>query len=130
MFTGIIETVGKIISIESSGSNLTFWVESSISSGLTVDQSLSHSGVCLTVEDIKENAHKVTAVEETLKKSNLGISKAGGLLNLERCMRIDGRLDGHIVQGHVDTVGICIEKKNMQVVSNSVFSLMMRMNFF
>jgi riboflavin synthase len=111
MFTGIIETVGKIITIEKAGSNLIFWVESPISQELTVDQSVSHNGVCLTVEEIKKNAHRVSAIAETLKKTNLENNRAADLLNLERCLRVNGRFDGHIVQGHVDTVGTCIEKK-------------------
>jgi riboflavin synthase len=108
MFTGIVETTGQIISVEKVGSNLIFWVESSISHELTVDQSLSHNGVCLTVEDIKQNTHRVSAIAETLKKTNLENNKSGDLLNLERCLQFNGRLDGHIVQGHVDTVGTCV----------------------
>jgi riboflavin synthase len=111
MFTGIIETTGKITGIENFGSNLIFWVESSISSELNIDQSVSHSGVCLTIEEIRNNCHRVSAIQETLKKTNLGIYQVGDIINLERCIRINGRLDGHIVQGHVDTVATCIEKK-------------------
>lgn len=111
MFTGIIESMGKVASIEAMGSNLIFWVESSISSELKVDQSLAHSGVCLTIEEVKGNLHRASAVRETLKKTSLGYLKTSDVVNLERCIRLNERLDGHIVQGHVDTVGTCIEKK-------------------
>lgn len=111
MFTGIIEAVGRITSIESHGTNRSFWVESPVSIELKVDQSLSHEGVCLTIEAIENGKHKVTAIEETLKKTNLGEWKEGRPVNLERCMQINGRLDGHMVQGHVDTTAICINRK-------------------
>lgn len=107
MFTGIIETLGEVISIEDEGTNRHFIVRSDISSELKVDQSVSHNGVCLTVVEIKENTHTVTAVAETLEKSSLGGLQTGSLLNLERCMQMNGRLDGHIVQGHVDQTGTC-----------------------
>ena len=110
MFTGIIESIGIVKEIERSGSNMTFEIASDISSELKVDQSVSHDGVCLTVEQIEENAHYVTAVDETLSKSNLGRLKIGDQVNLERCMVINARLDGHIVQGHVDQTGKCVEK--------------------
>ncbi len=110
MFTGIIESLGLIEAIELNGTNATFWVFSSLSDELKVDQSLSHSGVCLTVEEVIEGMHRVTAIEETLKKTNLGTWKAGTLINLERCMQLNGRLDGHIVQGHVDATATCIKK--------------------
>jgi riboflavin synthase len=105
MFTGIIEATGTIKAIETSGSNRHFDIESPISSELNVDQSVSHNGVCLTVTSVGDNQHRVTAVEETLHKSSLGQLKPGAPVNLERCMKSDGRFDGHIVQGHVDTVG-------------------------
>ena len=108
MFTGIIESLGKIRSIDSNGTNKTFWVESSLTSELKVDQSLSHNGVCLTVEEVKDNLHRVTAIEETLEKTNLGTWLPGDLVNLERCMVMNGRLDGHIVQGHVDATATCL----------------------
>jgi len=111
MFTGIIETIGKITSVETSGSNVTLWLESLISAELAIDQSLSHNGVCLTVEEIKGNTHRVSAIRETLKKTNLGSNQTGDLLNLERCIRLNERLDGHIVQGHVDAIAKCIERK-------------------
>jgi riboflavin synthase len=113
MFTGIIETTGIIQKLLANGANKTFWVESNISEQLKVDQSLSHNGTCLTVEEIVGNTHRVTAIDETLQKTNLGDWKVGDLVNLERCLEINGRLDGHIVQGHVDTTAKCIEKKEM-----------------
>jgi riboflavin synthase len=108
MFTGIIETTGVVKEIELKGSNISFWIESPLSTGLKIDQSLSHNGVCLTVEQIKESLHKVTAISETIQKSNLGLLKPGDEVNLERCMQLNGRLDGHIVQGHVDSTAVCI----------------------
>ncbi len=109
MFTGIIEQTGTVKQIISSGSNKTFWISSPIAAELKVDQSLSHNGVCLTVEEIKEGMHRVTAIEETLIKTNLGKLENGSIINLERCMQLNGRLDGHIVQGHVDTIATCFE---------------------
>jgi riboflavin synthase len=114
MFTGIIEVVGKITAVESSGSNRSFWVQSPISGELKVDQSLSHEGVCLTVEAVENGKHRVTAIDETLKKTNLENWKEGKLVNLERCMAMNGRLDGHIVQGHVDATAICSNRKDLQ----------------
>ena len=112
MFTGIIEAFGIVHSIEKQGTNTTFWISSPISDELKIDQSVAHSGVCLTVEEVKEGRHKVTAIEETLKKTNLFEWQDGILVNLERCMTFNGRIDGHIVQGHVDTTAICIDKKD------------------
>ncbi|MEI6586779.1 MAG: riboflavin synthase [Sediminibacterium sp.] len=109
MFTGIIESTGKVISIEKQGTNTSFWIASLISSELKIDQSLSHEGVCLTVEAIENGQHKVTAIEETLRKTNLSGWIVGNSLNLERCLVMNGRLDGHIVQGHVDATGICTQ---------------------
>ena len=109
MFTGIIEQLGSIENVQTKGSNVTLTVSAAIASELKIDQSLSHSGICLTVESITENSYTVTAIEETLKKTSLGTWEIGTVVNLERCLRFDGRLDGHIVQGHVDTVGKCIE---------------------
>lgn len=111
MFTGIIETIGIVKEVISNASNRIFWIESPISSQLKADQSLSHNGVCLTVEEIKKNTHRITAIDETLQKTNLGDWKTGTSINLERCLQINDRLDGHIVQGHVDTTGICIKRK-------------------
>lgn len=109
MFTGIIETTGSIESIEPSGTNISFYISSPLSNELKVDQSVSHDGVCLTVEKVENNKHKVTAIAETLAKTNLQKWKTGGMVNLERCMQLNGRLDGHLVQGHVDTTAFCID---------------------
>ncbi len=114
MFTGIIETTGIIKEITASGTNKTFWIESPLSPELKIDQSLSHNGACLTVEEIKEDLHRVTAIKETLDKTNLGDWKIGDLINLERCLQMNGRLDGHIVQGHVDTTAICVDIKKLK----------------
>jgi riboflavin synthase len=111
MFTGIIEQLGVIEAIESNDTNLTLTIQSALAPELKVDQSLSHNGVCLTVEATTEDKYKVTAIEETLKKTTIGLWKKGDTINVERCLRFDGRLDGHIVQGHVDTVGTCIGYK-------------------
>ena len=113
MFTGIIESLGKVLSVAEIGTNKTFWIESSLSDQLKVDQSLSHNGVCLTVEEIHGNTHRVTAIEETLRKSNLAGWKTGDAVNLERCLVMNGRLDGHIVQGHVDAIGTCLKRKDL-----------------
>src|SRR5215207_6361515 len=107
MFTGIIENTGIIRQIYGAGTNKTFWIQSPISELLTIDQSISHDGVCLTVEEIKEDRHRITAIDETLKKTNLNSWKVSGVVNLERCVQMNGRLDGHIVQGHVDSTCIC-----------------------
>jgi len=113
MFTGIIESIGKIEHIEQNGSNQTFWITSSISNELKVDQSVSHNGVCLTIEDVTEKSHRVTAIEETLVKSNFTDLHVNDEVNLERCMLMNGRIDGHIVQGHVDATATCIEKRDL-----------------
>lgn len=113
MFTGIIEALGFVQSVEKQGSNSIFQISSPISHELTIDQSVAHNGVCLTVEEVKEGGHRVTAIEETLKKTTLSAWQKGTLVNLERCMTMNGRLDGHIVQGHVDTTATCREKKDM-----------------
>lgn len=113
MFTGIIETTGRISKIENSGTNRRFHIISEISTELKVDQSLAHNGVCLTVEAVDSGSHLVTAVEETLSKTTLGDWKPGDIVNLERCLPMNGRLDGHFVQGHVDATGTCIEKTDM-----------------
>lgn len=107
MFTGIIEQTGRISKVDRSGTNLVFWVESLLSNELKVDQSVSHNGVCLTVEEINQATHRVTAIDETLLKTNLRHWQKGTLVNLERCIQMNGRLDGHIVQGHVDTIATC-----------------------
>lgn len=109
MFTGIIETLGVVSNIEKEGSNIHFTIESPISSELKIDQSVAHNGVCLTVVKTDGNKHTVTAIEETLNKTSLGNWGVGTKINLERCMQMNGRLDGHIVQGHVDQVAICTQ---------------------
>ncbi len=108
MFTGIIETIGQVQAIRQEGSNVHFTIASPISSALKIDQSVSHNGVCLTVVATGEGTHTVTAVEETLQRSNLGFLKNGDPINLERAMQANGRLDGHFVQGHVDVTGTCL----------------------
>lgn len=108
MFTGIIEGFGEVIQLENDRENLHITLESSLSRELKIDQSLAHNGVCLTLVDISENKYTVTAIHETLQKSSLGKLKLGDLINLERAMKMNGRLDGHIVQGHVDQVGTCV----------------------
>ncbi len=113
MFTGIIESTGKVEAITKSGTNTTFWISSPLAGELKVDQSLSHDGVCLTVEDIENGRHRVTAIEETLEKSNIGSWKPGNEVNLERCMMMNARLDGHIVQGHVDDTAICTKAERL-----------------
>lgn len=109
MFTGIIETTGRIEKIVQNGTNKTFWISTPIAAELKVDQSVAHNGVCLTVEEISADNHRITAIDETLIKTNLGDWKEGGTVNIERCLQMNGRLDGHIVQGHVDTTGTCTE---------------------
>ncbi len=109
MFTGIIETIGKISSLQKDQGNIHFNIESSISHELKIDQSVAHNGVCLTVIAVADGTHTVTAVEETLRKSNLAELQPGSLINIERCMQMNGRLDGHIVQGHVDQTALCTE---------------------
>jgi riboflavin synthase len=113
MFTGIIETTGLLNELKSEGSNVHFRIESPISDQLKIDQSVSHNGVCLTVTKVDGHTHWVTAVNETLNKSNLGQLKKGDKLNLERCMLANGRFDGHIVQGHVDQTGVCESVKEL-----------------
>jgi len=112
MFTGIIEQTGTITDIITAGTNKSFWVASTLWNELKIDQSLSHSGVCLTVEEIKDGLHRVTAIEETLLKTTVNNWKNGSVVNLERCMVLNGRLDGHIVQGHVDCVAECTDVVN------------------
>lgn len=113
MFTGIIETLAKVEKIDKENSNVTFTFSSSIGKELNIDQSVAHNGVCLTVVKIDGKNYTVTAIDETLKRSNLGELKTGNLVNLERCMPANGRFDGHIVQGHVDTTAKCIEVKDL-----------------
>ena len=112
MFTGIIEKTGHIEEVLANGTNKTFLVSSPLYNELKVDQSLSHDGVCLTVEKLVNGFHQVTAIAETLEKTNLGSWVKGTVVNLERCMQLNGRLDGHFVQGHVDTTATCTEVMN------------------
>ncbi|MBO5133254.1 MAG: riboflavin synthase [Paludibacteraceae bacterium] len=113
MFSGIVEETAKVVSLVKEGENLHITMECSFVDELKIDQSIAHNGVCLTVVAIENGTYTVTAIKETLERSNLGLLKVGGLVNLERSMVMNGRLDGHIVQGHVDQVAKCIEKKEM-----------------
>ena len=108
MFTGIVEQIGTIVSIEKELENVHFTVESTITDELKIDQSIAHNGCCLTVVEMKPGTHTVTAIQETLQKTNLGSWELGSKINLERCMSLNGRLDGHIVQGHVDGLARCV----------------------
>ena len=114
MFTGIIESVGLVNEIIETGTNKTFWISSPVSKELKVDQSVAHSGVCLTVEEVDGTRHRVTAIQETLEKSNLNTWSVHEKVNIERCLQFNERLDGHMVQGHVDTTGVCtgVEEQN------------------
>lgn len=114
MFTGIVEASGTIVHIEQENGYTHFTVESSVSKELKIDQSVAHDGVCLTVTYCDNVCHKVTAVAETLQKTNLSLWQHGRVVNLERAMRLGDRLDGHIVQGHVDTTGICIHQSEQE----------------
>jgi len=107
MFTGIIETLATVEKIEKENSNVHFTFSSKITGELKIDQSVAHNGVCLTVVELIGNGYRVTAIDETLKRTNLGDLKVGDLVNLERCMPANGRFDGHVVQGHVDTTAVC-----------------------
>lgn len=107
MFTGIIETIGLIKNLKREQSNLHLTIESSFTPELKIDQSVSHNGICLTVVSVDDNLYTVTAIEETLAKTALGNYKVGDYINLERGMKLSDRLDGHIVQGHIDQIGIC-----------------------
>ncbi|REA61259.1 riboflavin synthase [Dyadobacter luteus] len=111
MFTGIVESLADVTGIETEGTNKTFTLQSEIAAEFKIDQSISHNGVCLTVTEVNGNVYKVTAIEETLLKTNLGELKQGASVNLERCMPANGRFDGHIVQGHVDQTAVCIKKE-------------------
>jgi len=110
MFTGIVEALGVVKKIEKDQSNLHIFIESPISHTLKIDQSVSHNGICLTVVHTDGDLHQVTAIDETLQKTNLSTLKEGEYVNLERCTAANGRFDGHIVQGHVDQTATCIEK--------------------
>lgn len=123
MFTGIIETTGKIISKYKEHENVYLAVQSSISPELKIDQSLAHNGICLTVIKILDDIHTVCAVQETINKTTLGNWEVNDLINLERCMQLNGRLDGHIVQGHVDGLATCIKRTDLQDNWNFTFQI-------
>lgn len=112
MFTGIIEALARVKEVRQDRTNKSFCFESPISNELRVDQSVSHDGVCLTVTKVEGKTHWVTAIDETLSKSTLGLLKVGDEVNLERCMIANGRFDGHVVQGHVDQAGKCLSVKD------------------
>jgi riboflavin synthase len=114
MFTGIVEGMGKVKEIRKEGSNYTLYMQSDFTRELRINQSLSHNGVCLTITEVGDQYYTVTAVEETLKKTNLGDLKSGDFVNLERAMATDYRFDGHIVQGHVDQTGVCSHVKTLE----------------
>ena len=108
MFTGIIENLGTVAKVEKHQTNLELYVESSLASELKIDQSVAHNGICLTVVEIfGDRTYRVTAIDETIAKTNIGDLKEGDKINIERCMTMGARLDGHIVQGHVDQIGVC-----------------------
>jgi riboflavin synthase len=112
MFTGIIETIGIVSTVSEKGLNKTFSISSSLTQELRIDQSLSHDGVCLTVEAVSGEVYQVTAIAETLSKSTISQWEPGTQINLERCLQMNGRLDGHMVQGHVDITARCIDRRN------------------
>lgn len=112
MFTGIIETLGSITNVEKEQENLHLTIKSSITHELKIDQSVAHNGVCLTVVAINNDEYTVTAIKETLVKTNIGLLKTNDIVNLERAMKLGDRLDGHIVQGHVDETGVCTNIKD------------------
>ena len=123
MFTGIIEEVGIIEKISKNGDNLHFWIKSKFIDELKIDQSIAHNGVCLTVSKLDNPLYEVIAVKETLKKANLGLLKEAETINLERCMKLNDRLDGHIVQGHVDTTAIVHSIQENNGSKNFTFKL-------
>jgi riboflavin synthase len=114
MFTGIIEALGEIREISIEKSNRVFFIKSDIASELKIDESVSHNGICLTIENLKKDIYSVTAIHETLEKTNAALWNPGDIINLERSMKMNGRLDGHIVQGHVDGTAICTERKDKE----------------
>lgn len=114
MFTGIIETLGTVKEVVTELDNVHYTIASDLSHELKIDQSVAHNGVCLTVVALSDHTHTVTAIQETLSKTNLGHLRAGGSVNLERCMQMNGRLDGHIVQGHVDQTAVCVKKAELE----------------
>jgi riboflavin synthase len=114
MFSGIIEGLGEVVALHKEQGNLHVSVHSSFTKELKIDQSIAHNGACMTVVEIKDNTYTITAIEESLKKTNLSLLKVGDAVNLERCMKLGDRLDGHIVQGHVDQTAVCkkVEETN------------------
>ncbi len=113
MFTGIIETLGEIVGVEHEDTNIHYTVKSSITNELKIDQSVAHNGCCLTVVKLDGDTYVVTAIKESIDRTNMSEWKVGSKVNLERCMQLGARLDGHIVQGHVDTVGTCIKVEDL-----------------
>ena len=116
MFSGIVEETATVVAVEKDKGNVNLTLKCSFTNELKIDQSIAHNGVCLTVVDIKDDRYTVTAIQETLDKSNIGLLEIGSKVNLERSMKIDGRLDGHIVQGHVDQTATCL---NVEEVDGS-----------
>jgi riboflavin synthase len=129
MFTGIIETLVQVEKIENENTNVHFTFSSHLTPQLKIDQSLAHNGVCLTVIKIEGHNYTVTAIDETLNKTNLSKLEIGSLVNIERCMPANGRFDGHIVQGHVDTTAKCIDIKNLNGSFEFVFEHAVNKNF-
>lgn len=113
MFTGIVEEVGEVVSVEASGTNVDLVIQARMAPELRIDQSIAHNGVCLTVVKLDPDRYTVSAVKETLERSNIGALRAGDGVNLERSLRLGDRLDGHMVQGHVDTTVVCTEVKDL-----------------
>jgi len=122
MFTGIIEATGVVTEILEDQTNKMFFIASPLSGELKIDQSLSHNGICLTVDQLNDGMHRVTAIAETISKSDIGTWKRGDRINLERCLLINSRIDGHIVQGHVDTTATCISVENISGSYTYTFS--------
>ncbi|MBS1783071.1 MAG: riboflavin synthase [Bacteroidetes bacterium] len=114
MFTGIVEQIGLISSITQHGANLDFWIESPFTAELKIDQSVAHNGVCLTVVEVSDQKYRVTAVAETLQKTTLNQWKPQQFVNLERAIQLGARLDGHFVQGHVDSTGVCLSRQALE----------------
>lgn len=125
MFTGIVEKIGKVMTVEKAGTNLTFTIQSDLAPELKIDQSIAHNGVCLTVVglDRSQQSYQVTAIEETLGKTNLGRLKKGSCVNLERAMQLNGRVDGHLVQGHVDGIVRCRNIRKLEGSTIFTFEL-------
>jgi riboflavin synthase len=122
MFTGIVEANGRIAEISEIGENKSFRIESALANQLKIDQSLSHNGICLTIEDVQADSYRVTAVAETLAKTNAGTWKSGDYVNLERAMVLNSRIDGHLVQGHIDAIGTCQSIEDRKGSWNFTFS--------